>query len=120
MWVLPAASPNKAEGKRVCGGLRSKHAYGQKERLLFSRIGNRKDLKKSDDGGNSQRRGANKRRGNVRELDLLATVMLLKDTPAVLSLGKLCEDHGYNNHWTSGQKPHLIKNGRKINCNTAN
>ena len=48
------------------------------------------------------------------------TVMLLGDTLAVLSLGKLCEDHGYNYHWTSGQKPHIIKNGRKINCNTAN
>ena len=30
----------------------------------------------------------------VRELDLFVTVMLLEDTPAVLSLGKLCEDHG--------------------------
>ena len=32
----------------------------------------------------------------VRELDLFVTVMLLEDAPAVLSLGKLCEDHGYN------------------------
>ena len=31
-WVLPAASTIKLEGKRVCGGLRSKHAYGQQER----------------------------------------------------------------------------------------
>ena len=30
----------------------------------------------------------------VRELDLFVRVMLLEDTPAVLSLGKLCEDHG--------------------------
>ena len=37
------------------------------------------------------------------------TVMLLEDTPAVLSLGKLCEDHGKNYHWTNGQKPHIIK-----------
>ena len=56
----------------------------------------------------------------VRDLDLFVTVMLLEDTPAVLSIGKLCEDHGYNYHWTSGQKPHLIKNGRKIDCNAAN
>ena len=56
----------------------------------------------------------------VKELDLLVTVMLLEDTPAVLSLGKHSEDHGYNYHWTSGQKPHLIKPGRKIGCNTAN
>ena len=37
----------------------------------------------------------------VRELDLSVTVMLLEDTPAVLSLGKLCEDHGFYFHWTS-------------------
>ena len=48
------------------------------------------------------------------------TVMLLEDTLAVLSLGILCEDHRYHYHWTSGQKPHLIKHGRKIHCNTAN
>ena len=55
----------------------------------------------------------------VRELDLFVTVMLLEETPAVLSLGKLCEDHGYNYHWTSGQKPHLIKKGKKIRCDTS-
>ena len=42
---------------------------------------------------------------NVKELDLFVTVMRLEETPAVLSLGKLCEDHGYTYHWTSGQKP---------------
>ena len=31
----------------------------------------------------------------VRELDLLVTVMLLENTLAVLSLGKLCEEFGY-------------------------
>ena len=57
---------------------------------------------------------------HVWELDLFVTVLLLEDTLAVLSLGKLCEDHGYNCHWISGQKPHLIQNGRQIDCNTAN
>ena len=56
----------------------------------------------------------------VRELDLFVTVMLLQDTPAVLSLGTLCDDHGYTYHWTSGQKPQPIKNGGRIECNTAN
>ena len=37
----------------------------------------------------------------VKELDLFVTVMLLEETPAVLSLGKLCEDHGKTYHWTS-------------------
>ena len=36
----------------------------------------------------------------VKELDLFVTVMLLEENPAVLSLGKLCEDHGYTYHWT--------------------
>ena len=56
----------------------------------------------------------------VRDLDLFSIVMLLENKLAFLSLGKLCEDHWYYYHWTSGQKPHLIKYGRKINCNTAN
>ena len=50
---------------------------------------------------------------HVKELYLFVTVMLLEETPAVLSLGKLCEDNGYTNHWTSGQKPHLTKKRQK-------
>ena len=57
---------------------------------------------------------------NVKELDLLVTVMLLVETPAVLSQGTLCEDHGKTHHWTSGQKPHLTKNGKNISCNRWN
>ena len=34
---------------------------------------------------------------------------MLDDTPAVLSLGKLCEEHGHSHEWASGQKPHLTK-----------
>ena len=45
------------------------------------------------------------------------TVMFLEETPAVLSLGKLCEDHGYTYHWTSGQKPHLTNKGKIIDWN---
>ena len=45
---------------------------------------------------------------------------VLEDTPAVLSLGKLCDEHGYSNEWINGQKPHLIKNGIRIQCNTEN
>ena len=56
----------------------------------------------------------------VRDIDLFVSAMLLEDTPAVLSLGKLSEEHGENCHWTSAQKQRLIKNGRKINGNTAN
>ena len=56
----------------------------------------------------------------VKQLDLFVTVKLLEDTPAVLSLGKLCEDHGSSYEWTSGQKPQLIKDGRRIKCSKEN
>ena len=56
----------------------------------------------------------------IRELDLFVTVRLLENTLAVLSLGKLCEEFGYSYQWTSGQKPHLIKKGKKVYCDTSN
>ena len=40
---------------------------------------------------------------DVKELDFFVTVVLLEDTTAVLSFGKLCEEFGYSYHWTSGQ-----------------
>ena len=49
----------------------------------------------------------------VKDLDLFVTVHLLEDTPPFLSLGKLCEHHGYSFGWT-------MKNGRKIPCNMQN
>ena len=57
---------------------------------------------------------------HVKQLDLFVTVMLLEETRAVLSLGKLCEDHGCTCHWTSGQKPHLNRKGKIIDCNKSN
>ena len=45
---------------------------------------------------------------------------VLENTPAVLSLGKLCDENGYPYEWINGQKPHLIKNGIRIPCNTEN
>ena len=40
--------------------------------------------------------------------------------PAVLSLGKLCEEHGHSCEWVSGQQPQLTKNGHKITSKTDN
>ena len=45
----------------------------------------------------------------VKELDIFLTMKVLDNTPAVLSLGKLCDEHGYSYEWTNGQKPYLIK-----------
>ena len=54
------------------------------------------------------------------DLDLFVTVQLLDDTPAVLSLGKLCEENGYSYELSSGQKTRLTKNGKEFSCRTEN
>ena len=56
----------------------------------------------------------------VKELDKFFTMKVLENTPAVLSLGKLCDENGSSYEWINGQKPHLIKNGIRIPCNTEN
>ena len=43
----------------------------------------------------------------VKELDTFLTMKVLEDTPAVLSLGKLCDEHGHSFEWINGQKPLL-------------
>ena len=56
----------------------------------------------------------------VKELEKFLTMKVLENTPAVLSLGKLCDENEYSYEWINGQKPHLIKNGIRIQCNTEN
>ena len=56
----------------------------------------------------------------VKELGIFLTMKVLENTPAVLSLGKLCDENGYSYEWINGQKPHLIKDGIRIICNTEN
>ena len=56
---------NKRTGrKRVCGRFRSECAYGQQTRPQLCCVGDHEDIKKSDDGDDGQRRGANKRRSD--------------------------------------------------------
>ena len=51
----------------------------------------------------------------VHDLDLSVTVQLL-ETPAVLSLGKLCSEHGCSYEWKNGETPRLTPNGKTITC----
>ena len=53
----------------------------------------------------------------VKELDIFLTMKVLENTPAVLSLGKLCDENGSSYEWINGQK---LKNGIRIQCNTEN
>ena len=56
----------------------------------------------------------------VHDLDLFVTVQLLGETPVVLSLGKLCSEHGYSYEWVDGQEPHLTTDGSVISCKKDN
>ena len=56
----------------------------------------------------------------VKELDTFLTMKVIENTPAVLSRGKLRDENGYSYEWINGQKPHLIKDGIRIQCNTEN
>ena len=40
----------------------------------------------------------------VRELDIFLSMNVLEFSPAVLSIGKLCEENGYSYEWINCQK----------------
>ena len=46
---------------------------------------------------------------HLHGLDLFVTVQLLEETPAVLSLGKLCSEHGCSYDWKNDETPRLTK-----------
>ena len=56
----------------------------------------------------------------VEDLDLFVTVQLLEETPAGLSLGKLCSEHGCSYEWINGETPLLTKDGKTIACTMDN
>ena len=56
----------------------------------------------------------------VQDLDLFVTVQLLDETPPVLSLGKLCSEHGYSYEWKNCETPRLAQNGNIITCTMDN
>ena len=121
-WVMPAASTKEPEEREfvVESGARM-HMVSKKDlnsaELETMRVSRNPTTVMTANGKTQTREEATV---YVKEWELFVTVMLLEETPAVLSLWKLCEDHGYTYHWTSGQKPHLTQNGKKINCNTSN
>ena len=46
---------------------------------------------------------------HVQDLGLFVTVRIHEVKPALLSLRKLCEEHGYSHESVSGQQPRLTK-----------
>ena len=47
----------------------------------------------------------------VKELDIFLTMKVFENTPAVLSLGKLCDENGYSYEWINGQNHSSFKTG---------
>ena len=118
---LPASNL-KTWGTRICCRLRSVDAYDQQKDLKSSEMDT---LTKSCSPtivitANGEVQTHEEATVYVKELDILLTMKVLEDTPAVLSLGKLCDEHGYSCEWINGQKPHLIQNGVRIQYNTEN
>ena len=115
--IRTAGCINKRVGeKRVCGGFRSWYAYGQQARPELCRVDTMRTSRSPTTvmTANGEVQTREQATVHVKQLDLFVKVMLLEETPAVLSVGKLCEDHGHTYHWTSCQKPHLIRMARDL------
>ena len=50
---------------------------------------------------------------------MFLTMKMLENTPAVLSLGQLCDENGYSYEWINGQK-NIFKDRIRIICITEN
>ena len=105
-WCLPAPSALKPEENFVVDSRASMHMISKKdlnsaelETVTTSRI------PMTVKTANCELQTDEEATVYVRELDIFLTVKVLEDTPAVLSLGKLCDEHGYSHEWINGQKP---------------
>ena len=102
---------------KQCCRLRSVDTHDQQKGLEFCWNGHFDDVEKSYDSLN---RRMKRPQFTSKKLDKVLTMKVLEDRSAVLLLGKLCDEHGYSYEGINGQKPHLIKNGIRIQCNTEN
>ena len=118
--VSPSTIRNKTGRKRICCRFLCVYAHVEQERRELCRIGNCESFLKSDNGCYSQRRRANKRRSDRA----CQRIRFIRDSKASRmysgrSVTRKTQDHGYSHEWSTGQKPQLIKDGRRIKC-TAN
>ena len=121
-WVLPAPSLKKPEeGQFVIDSGTSMQMSSEKDLSP----GELYTLRRSSNAttvitANEEAQTNEEAQVLVHDLDLFETVQILDDTLPVLSLGKLCEEHGCSYVWASGQKPHPTHNGNMILCKTEN
>ena len=108
----------KTRGARIRSRLRIVNAHDEQKRLKLRRIGYFAKIQKPYCGTYTQWRSAYKRGGRSlrsRFKSIRHCAILLEETPAVLSLGKLCEDHRYSYEWVSGQNTTVDQRGED-NC----
>ena len=122
-WFLPSASAREPEEREfVVDSSASMHMVSEKD-LISAELETMRTSRSPTTVMTANGEVQTREEATVYvkcQLDLFVTDMLLEETPAVLSLGKLCEDHGYTCHRTRSQKPHLTKNGKGIDCNISN
>ena len=115
----PGCVNEKTIGKKVCFWLVSELCIGSVKDVNSAELETMR-TSRSPTTANGEVQTREEATVYVKQLDLFVKVMLLEETPAVLSLETLCEDHGYTHHWTNGQKPLLIQNGKRIDCSISN
>ena len=121
-WVLPAASTKEPEEREFAVDSRASMHMVSKRDLNPAELDTMRTSRSPTTvmTANGEVQTREEATASVKQLDLFVKVVLLEETPTVLSLEKLCEDHGKTYHWTSGQKPHLIRNGKRIDGNISN
>ena len=121
-WVFPAYSTKEPEEREFAVDSRASMHMVSKRDLNSAELETMRTSRSPTTvmTANGEVQTREEATANVKELDLFVTVMLLEETPAVLPLWKPCEDRWYTYIWTSGQKPHLTKNGKRIDGNISN
>ena len=101
--AMPAPSLKNSRGVRIRGRLRSINAHAEQRGFKLRRTGNPSKVQEPHNGCNGQWESANERESTGICLQPWSPwLQLLEHTPAVLSLGKVCEGHRYSYEWTSG------------------
>ena len=119
-WVMPVPSSKKARRARIRCRFLSIDAHAEQKGLELKWTGNPSKIQEPHNRGNGQWevQSNEEARVYVHDLDLFVAVQLLEDTPAVQSLGKLCEKHGYTHEWPVVKSRIWPSNGKSIPCKT--
>ena len=119
-WSLLAAA-TKTGRKGVCSGFWSEYAHGQRSRPWLCWVGDYEDTEEFDDGDDGARRKPEKKRRFMSDKwTYLSKLCFLKKLQQFFHLEDSAKITSKNTIGPVGQSSHLIKNCRKINCNTAN